>query len=678
MGIRVNALRILFVLLVCLFFSNALAQNDCAGELNKINAKTDVAIAPCAEYFFDPESTATAQNIAQGLEGKFERAEFFPNHGFTKGRYWFRLRLKAESEKGTDVVLSLGNALARSATAYLILPNGQLREIATTIQKNENKDDRIRTSDVALKLTLQDSNEKEFLVEANSVAQSIRPYLRGIAAHENQISKELLLFGMYCGIIFIMVLYNLWIYFGVKGKSYLFYAGTILFLHGLSFTTLIGGTKLLLPDSPALAMRHLHFSLALGFVFAIFFSISFLNANASHPRASIIAKSVLVLLPLQIIQVFFDVQSSTAAFRTAHLILLLSVVFYIAIDKALRKERPARIFLIAWSALSLGWLAFNGAQFGFFQHSTLTQGGMIVGSVFEIILFSIALADKINNLRSEKEGALKREAESAAHKAQMEAELQAARAVQETLLPEVHTFHSAYFEFESYYHSCNEVGGDWFWYSTDETTGDIFIYVGDVNGHGIPSALMTGVVCGSISSLETEMVTHNSEHHLENTAAILNEVILKTGTRGKRLVTMSLICINPNTGILSYINAGHPFPMIWNNVTQSFISLTGTNPSFGTPQATFKAHNVKLQPGDILFMYTDGFREAQDLIKSDKNTPRKKEMLELFSGLDTAQALKERIKERLDPAFEGKEKVKDDVTYVLVRWIQRRVTRKVG
>jgi len=260
-------------------------------------------------------------------------------------------------------------------------------------------------------------------------------------------------------------------------------------------------------------------------------------------------------------------------------------------------------------------------------------------------------------------------ATSKEEKARLDAELNAARAVQDALLPmkiEVPSTHISYF-----YTSASQTGGDWFHHHYDERTNRLYAFVGDVTGHGLPSALLTAVVSGAVLShlkKETDSLKEfvpSIVDNLKELAQIANYAVFSAGSRSNRFMTMCFTCLDLTTGELGIVSAGHTPPYIFSKSEKRVTTLPCSGSLLGfseNPDFGFVSHT--LEAGDSVFLYTDGLIEntttegplltARALRKalSQDETPEK--CVESLSTLVT-NASKE-------------QPLEDDVTVYMFRW----------
>jgi sigma-B regulation protein RsbU (phosphoserine phosphatase) len=93
----------------------------------------------------------------------------------------------------------------------------------------------------------------------------------------------------------------------------------------------------------------------------------------------------------------------------------------------------------------------------------------------------------------------------------------------------------------------------------------------------------------------------------------VNERIL-SDTRGSLFVTTLLAVLEPHTGRMVYANAGHPpaFLIGARNGKASIEALKPTGMVLGVEPSSWKQKSIRIAPGDLLVLYSDGITEIQD------------------------------------------------------------------
>lgn len=220
-------------------------------------------------------------------------------------------------------------------------------------------------------------------------------------------NRRLLVQGFFMGIIVVMALYNLVLYFSVRDRSYLYYVLALLgtglyfmFYHGFAL-------ELLWPRAPFWNAHSFTFLVTFNGLFRLLFTKSYLNTKRSMPRwdrlltllsllyALPVAMGLLsYLTPLDLLQPCVDLIGLIGG-AVLVAMLLVSVV-------ALRQGyRPALYFLIANVFFVVGALLFILKETHLLPNNTLTVYAAQVGMLAQVVLFSLGLAYRLNTVTNE-------------------------------------------------------------------------------------------------------------------------------------------------------------------------------------------------------------------------------------------------------------------------------------
>jgi signal transduction histidine kinase len=209
--------------------------------------------------------------------------------------------------------------------------------------------------------------------------------------------------GLYFGIMMVMFLYNLFVYFSVRDRSYLLYVAYIFWVT-LTQATLQGfGQRFLWADFPWMTRYMVTLTGAIVGIATVVFVMGFLHTKRNTPRLH----SFLFLI------IFGDLAAIVALFLkefniSYHLVnitAMLGSVFVVSVAVKLFRQgyRPAKFFLIAWTVFLVSVIIFVLKDYGIIPYNLFTSHSLQFGSAFEAILLSFALADSINTLKMEKE-----------------------------------------------------------------------------------------------------------------------------------------------------------------------------------------------------------------------------------------------------------------------------------
>src|SRR5579884_974713 len=205
---------------------------------------------------------------------------------------------------------------------------------------------------------------------------------------------------------------------------------------------------------------------------------------------------------------------------------------------------------------------------------------------------------------------------------------------------------------------CRTVGGDYFDY-LEFSDGRIGLLVADVSGKGMPAALL-------MSNLQARaQILFDPPDNLAALVTKLNRIICQN-CPGNRFITFFIGVIEPQTGEITYCNAGHNPPVLVRN-DGSVQHLEGGGMILGIlPAVTYTAQTCRLEPGEVVVLFSDGVTEAtQPGLDDEFGEDRLAEIIaELRS--ESAQSILDGVRQRLMDWIGGAPQA-DDITLVVAR-----------
>ena len=191
----------------------------------------------------------------------------------------------------------------------------------------------------------------------------------------------------------------------------------------------------------------------------------------------------------------------------------------------------------------------------------------------------------------------------ALEKQKLEEELNVARQIQQQLLPQSDPCGPGY-TVASFAHPSRQVGGDYYDYFP-RPEGRLGMVVADVSGKGVPAALLVSQLQ---AILRAEVRTNKS---LPDIISAVNEILVET-TSPEKFATLFYGDWDPAARELAYVNAGHNYPIVMRRDGTSEQLHTGGLVLGVMPQTCFEHGRLRLAPGDVLLMYTDGLSELRN------------------------------------------------------------------
>jgi serine phosphatase RsbU (regulator of sigma subunit) len=207
---------------------------------------------------------------------------------------------------------------------------------------------------------------------------------------------------------------------------------------------------------------------------------------------------------------------------------------------------------------------------------------------------------------------------------------------------------------------CDDVGGDFYDY-LDLGDGKVGAIICDVQGHGFNSALMVSLVKGV---LDTQ---RRFDHAPASILGSMNHA-LELSARTGLLMSCCYALVDAERGTLSYSNAGHPAPFVFDSRAGELRALESTDMILGVvgfPRAGFPAVEIPFRSGDVLVLYSDGVTEALDQGGSEFGAERLGEILRSEAKRPAAEIQNEIL--AAHGRHCGKVRVADDVTLVVVK-----------
>jgi serine phosphatase RsbU (regulator of sigma subunit) len=303
------------------------------------------------------------------------------------------------------------------------------------------------------------------------------------------------------------------------------------------------------------------------------------------------------------------------------------------------------------AALYLGWrppvpgIAAPVAQSGVSLNAiTLLVGGVVAGAVAREIRKHVQAA-----LR---EAETKRELEILQH------DLQVARSIQQSLLPQ-QTPQIAGYEIAGWNHPADDTGGDYFDWKT-LPNGKVVVSLADVTGHGIGPALLASVCHAYARS------SFSTEQDLSVALERINHDLGADLTTGRFVTFVAAVCC-PGCSDVEMLSAGHGPIFIYSHPEDRFREINAQALPFGI-LPSFRSdppEHLHLQSGDLVLLATDGFFEWENDQGEQFGVLRLEESIRSSRDLGPAEIIM-RLYETVN-AFSNGTKQQDDLTAVLIK-----------
>jgi two-component system, sensor histidine kinase LadS len=393
---RLVALALVALLLTCAAHaaegSFDVAQEALAGE--SIGRSFAVLEDPSGALTFDD---VRSPDVAARFRPSTKEA---PSFGFTRSAVWLRVEVANGADAPKDWLLELAYPQLDSVELYALREDGTL--------------DHRQTGD-RVPFAQRDVPYRHFLFQLREPPQQRRTYHLRVSS-EGSVSVPLfawtpqsflhyqnreqpLLWMMY-GLVLVMAIYNAFVFVSVREREYLYYCGYVVACV-VAQATLNGHTfQYLLPNSVWLANRMLLFSTSCTVWVALLFIRRFLNLKESLPwmfRACTALSWASALTALLTLFVSYKASIIMAVIVGIPANLTVFVGTLVLVH---RRYRPAQFFAAAWVTFLIGVLFSYLRLLSILPTNVVTTWAIQLGAALEVVLLSLALADRINIMRS--------------------------------------------------------------------------------------------------------------------------------------------------------------------------------------------------------------------------------------------------------------------------------------
>src|SRR5690606_7894484 len=215
-------------------------------------------------------------------------------------------------------------------------------------------------------------------------------------------NKRTIFINIYLGIMLALFFYNLFLYFSVLDVLYLSYSMYVLFI-AMAQLSISGHTYwYFLNQNPKLYELSIIGFTSLAGLLGLSFVRQFLHTKERLP---LLDKIIFLLMGSYVVAFILRLSGAISlsyTFTDINGLLVVLFVFSTAIILARRKIRSAYFFLGAWTFFLLGIVVYIMQTQGLLNLGFYANLPMLLGTAFEAILLSLALADRINILKKEK------------------------------------------------------------------------------------------------------------------------------------------------------------------------------------------------------------------------------------------------------------------------------------
>lgn len=365
-------------------------------------------LAPVAEFAPDPSGQIDLVAVQQTALAFQPNTKDVLAFGYVDGVYWIRVRVQSQESVASNWLLEI-SGLGRAIDAIsTYMPDGhgqyQTYRAGDAIPFAER---RIAHHAILFPLTLQPGQAADLYlrVQTNGTLQipmtlwSAERYLE----HEHH---TVLLDGIFYGVLLIMIFYNCFIFLSVRDSSYILYVLYLACVLLFAFSIKGVGFEYLWPQHPVWNNKSNLVFAELGVLCLLLFARSFLQTPRNTPWVNYLI-ATLILTSIASFPFVVVASHRIAATLLAMQYLITVGTVMVAASLCLKRGfKAARYYLLGWLSVLLSILVWVLNSFNWIHSLWVGDYLFQAGTVLQVLLFSFALADRINLMRFEREAAL--------------------------------------------------------------------------------------------------------------------------------------------------------------------------------------------------------------------------------------------------------------------------------
>lgn len=637
-----------FALLLILVVPGVLCA---APTLIPVEGKSRYSLSPHVDILEDRDNKFTFKDISSS---EFDRKWIFNkkktiNFNFSKSVYWLRFSIKNPLPKSSKYLLEIAHPLHDYLDVYILEGKDKIQKFYTGDRRPFSSRP-LEHKNFIFELSFGPDATKTIYLKLKSydgLHEPIPLILWKPKAFSVSSLQEYLTLGGAYGLVLAMALYNLIIFIFIRDRAYLYYVLYLVFFvlwattaNGISFQFLwpeyFWWTNQMIPIFGCTLL-----------IFAILFTLSFLNLKKNDRRISFIFGKIFIpALILLMLLALSGKYSLTIFIYMSLMVVFVILVLSTAIRLWLGGLRIARYYLLAWIVLLISGIVYSLKIADLLPFHFFTEYAPQVGSALEAMLLSFALADRYQFIRRERNV--------------MKQSLRLASEVQRNLLPGKAPKIP---QLDVYGHSiyCDETGGDYYDYFKLPHLGSNCqgVVIGDVSGHGISSALL---MAGVRAYLRARSMQPGS---IADILTDVNRLVYSDTLETSQFMTVFFLAVSDDVKRISWVRAGHDPALIYSPETDDFSELKGRGIALGVDEDwEYETFSAEVSAGQIMILTSDGIFEAHNAQGEMYGKDRLKEVIRTMRHLRAGE-LGRKIIDAVSN-FRGEVPQEDDITLVII------------
>jgi signal transduction histidine kinase len=366
-------------------------------EITQLESST--AIPPSHVYCFkDSTKLLSLKQISPNSFKPFTKNDY--NLGYSPDRYWFKFDLKNNTQN-TKWLFIVEGTLLDEVWLYTPQPDGTyIEKISGDNYTRKQREVNSPLFGFNIELSTQSSSTYYLAVQSNDTKQ-FKMMVSTPQSFYMEVGSYLNVYTFYFGMLVMLMLYNLLLYFSIRDIMYLYYVLYILSFGLLQFTIVGFGNQYLWGNYPWMSNHSTGIWTSLSTLFITLFAYKFLNVKNLAPK---LLPLFYYLLLCSLFLFVLNIQNSNHrinAFNGQISLLNTVIIFIIGTYVLLKGYKPARYYMIAWGILFAAIVIYILHTAAIITHPWINYTILPMGAIVEATILSFALGKRIYEIEKD-------------------------------------------------------------------------------------------------------------------------------------------------------------------------------------------------------------------------------------------------------------------------------------
>jgi len=378
-------LRLFLILLSLISFASAtVVIQEQSGKIDNFSL----------EYYYDKSRTLSIDEVSKKTFNKRVSSQFA--FGYLEGNSWFKLTLQNNTQNDS-IILYLTEPFFEEVELFKYEEDKFKKESIGLFTPLEKRN--INDISPAFVLKIEPNTTKTYYIKTFAqFAQfgEFQLYTKENLATQHRLFVSVL-YVFYFGGLFIIIIFNLFLFSTLKERIYLYYVSYIFF--NTIFVFAFSGLNIYIGLAPW--HYELHLSIPFLIIFLILFSNEFLEIKKYLPYAYKILKSLIWIFIAITILTVIDF-NPWYQIITKFAFLAYVMLMYVSIRIWIKGHTKAKYYVVAMTVYTASIIIMSAMINGWLENNDLTRYAFLFGSFFEIVFFSLMLANRFHDMQNEK------------------------------------------------------------------------------------------------------------------------------------------------------------------------------------------------------------------------------------------------------------------------------------